>query len=67
MIARIGHEITLKCFHRPDTDRIDLQPRSSNPQHEPIVIDETTADWEIVGAMIGARPTTGADTEGSER
>ena len=63
VIARIGQEVTLKCFHRADPDRIELQPRSSNPEHKPIVIDETTADWEIVGvvvgAMIGARPTTG--------
>ena len=62
VIARIGQEVTLKCFHRADPDRIELQPRSSNPEHKPIVIDETTADWEIigvvVGAMIGARPTT---------
>ena len=63
VIARLGHEITLKCFHRAGRDRIELQPRSSNPEHQPIVIDGTTADWEIVGvvvgAMIGARPTTG--------
>ena len=63
VIARIGQEVTLKCFHRADPDRIELQPRSSNPEHKPIVIDGTTADWEIVGvvvgAMIGARPTTG--------
>ena len=63
VIARIGQEVTLKCFHRADPDRIELQPRSSNPEHRPIVIDGTTADWEIVGvvvgAMIGARPTTG--------
>ena len=63
VIARIGHEITLKCFHRAEPDRIELQPRSSNPEHKPIVIDEATADWEIVGvvvgAMIGARPTAG--------
>ena len=43
--------------------KIELRPRSSNPEHRPIVIDGTTADWEIVGvvvgAMIGARPTTG--------
>ena len=61
VIARIGQEVTLKCFHRADPDRIELQPRSSNPEHKPIVIDGTTADWEIVGvvvgAMIGARPT----------
>ena len=62
VIARIGQEVTLKCFHRAGSDRIELQPRSSNPEHKPIVIDETTTDWEIVGvvvgAMIGARPTT---------
>ena len=63
VIARIGQEITLKCFHRPDPDRIELQPRTSNPEHKTIVIDAQTADWEIagvvVGAMIGARPTAG--------
>lgn len=63
VIARIGQEITLKCFHRAGRDRIELQPRSGNPEHKPIVIDVTTADWEIVGvvvgAMIGPRPTAG--------
>ena len=63
VIARIGPEITLKCFHRVGPHRIELQPRSSNPKYPPIVIDQTTADWEIVGvvvgAMIGARPTAG--------
>ena len=63
VIARIGHDITLKCFHRATEDRIELQPRSSNPEHRPLVIDKTTSDWEIVGvvvgAMIGPRPTTG--------
>ena len=63
VIARIGHDITLKCFHRAAEDRIELQPRSSNPEHRPLVIDKTTSDWEIVGvvvgAMIGPRPTTG--------
>ena len=63
VIARIGHDITLKCFHRATEDRIELQPRSSNPEHQPLVIDKTTSDCEIVGvvvgAMIGPRPTTG--------
>ena len=63
VIARIGPEITLKCFHRAGRNRIELQPRSRNPEHEPIVVDGTTPDWEIVGvvvgAMIGARPTAG--------
>ena len=63
VIARTGQDITLKCFHRAAPDRIELQPRSSNPEHKAIVVDAQTADWEIVGvvvgAMIGARPTTG--------
>ena len=54
VIARIGTEITLKCFHRSSADRIELQPRSSNPEHRPIVIDRTTDDWEIVGVVVGA-------------
>ena len=62
VIARIGTEITVKCFHRPSADRIELQPRSDNPEHKPIVL-EPSDDWEIagvvVGAMTGPRPTAG--------
>ncbi len=63
VIARIAQEITLKCFHRAGRDRIELQPRSNNAEHNAILIDPSTPDWEIVGvvvgAMIGARPTAG--------
>ena len=45
VMARIGTEITLKCFHRPADDRVELKPCSSNPEHRPIVIDERTEDW----------------------
>ena len=54
VIARIGQEITLKCFHRPDDERIEPQPRSTNPAHRPIVLDAHTEDWEIVGVVVGA-------------
>ena len=54
VIARIGTEITLKCFHRPNETRVELRPRSTNPEHRPIVIDEHTPDWEIVGVVVGA-------------
>ena len=37
-MARIGTEITLKCFHRPADDRVELKPCSRNPEHRPIVI-----------------------------
>ena len=35
-------------------DRVELKPCSSNPEHRPIVIDERTEDWEIVGVVVGA-------------
>ena len=54
VMARIGTEITLKCFHQPADDRVELKPCSSNPEHRPIVIDERTEDWEIVGVVVGA-------------
>ena len=54
MMARIGTEITLKCCHRPADDQVELMSCSSNPVHRPIVIDEQTEDWEIVGVVVGA-------------
>lgn len=54
VIVRIDREITLKCFHRSSETKVELQPRSTNPEHRPIVIDEHTADWEIVGVVVGA-------------
>ena len=54
VMARIGTEVTLKCFHRPADDRVELKPCSNNPEHRPIVIDERTEDWEIVGVVVGA-------------
>ncbi len=54
VIARIGTEITVKCFHRPSADRIELQPRSDDPEHRPIVVNADTEDWEIVGVVVGA-------------
>ena len=54
MMARIRTETTLKCYHRPADDRVELKPCSSNPEHQSIVIDEPTEDWEIVGVVVGA-------------
>ena len=61
VVARIGTEITLKCFHQPSADRIKLQPRSDNPEHRPIVLESDTEDWEIVGVVVGAMTGTPAD------
>ena len=54
VVARIGADITLKCFHRPNDHRIELRPCSKNPEHRAILIYEQTEDWEIVGVVIGA-------------
>ena len=54
VVARIGTDITLKCFHRPSDDRVELRPCSKNPEHCAIVIDEQTEDSEIVGVVVGA-------------
>ncbi len=54
VVARIGTDITLKCFHRPSDDRVELRPCSENPEHCAIMIDEQTEDWEIVGVVVGA-------------
>lgn len=54
VVARIGTDITLKYFHRANDERVELRPRSKNPEHSAIVLDEQTEDWEIVGVVVGA-------------
>ena len=51
VVARIEDAITLKRFHRRETN-IELQPQSTNPKHRPIKIDEETRDWEIVDVVV---------------
>ena len=31
VLARIDTDITLKCFHQPSNDRVELRPCSKNP------------------------------------
>ena len=54
VLARIGPEVTLKRFQRIDAKHVELQPGSTNPEHEPIPIGPTTHDTEIVGIVVGA-------------
>ena len=54
VLARIEGEVTLKRYERTDANTIELQPVSSNPEHEPITIGPTTDDAEIVGIVVGA-------------
>ena len=54
VIVRIGTEITVKSFRRMDDKRIELQPRTTNCEHQPIMITTETEDWEVVGVVVGA-------------
>ena len=54
VLARIGPGVTLKRFQRIDAKHVELQPVSTNPEHEPIPIGPTTHDTEIVGIVVGA-------------
>ena len=54
VLARIGQEVTLKRFQRIDAKHVELQPGSTNPEHEPIPIGPTAHDTEIVGIVVGA-------------
>ena len=54
VVARIGQEITLKRYARKSASVIELQPESTNPEHEPIRIEPHTEDFEIVGIVVGA-------------
>ena len=53
-MARLGQEITLKRFKRTGKPLIELQPESTNPEHEAIRIDSETEDFQIVGVVVGA-------------
>ena len=54
VVARIGEEITLKRYYRQNGDgSIELQPVSSNAEHNTIRIDGRN-DFEISGVVVGA-------------
>ena len=54
VIARIDADVTVEVLPSDRPDRIELQPRSSNPEHKAVVIDAQTVDWDIVGVVVGA-------------
>ena len=49
VVARIGQEIVLKRYRRVSKRVVELQPESTNPEHQPIRIDAQSDDVEIVG------------------
>ena len=54
VVARIGAEIVLKRYCRRSAKTIELQPASTNPENEPILLNPQTTDVEIVGVVVGA-------------
>ena len=54
VIARIGSDVTLKRYHRASAKCIELQPESTNSEHEVLRVDPRTEDFEIVGVVVGA-------------
>ena len=54
IVARTGSEVVVKRFCRTESDTIELQPDSHNPEHEAIPIDANTVDFEVIGTVVGA-------------
>ena len=54
VLARIGEEVALKRLQRTGPHTVELQPESTNPNHEPIRVDLRTDDVQIVGVVVGA-------------
>ena len=46
--------MTLKRYQRVDERHVELHPKSTNPEHEPIRIDLKTDPFEIAGVAVGA-------------
>ena len=53
-MARSSHKAGLRRFWHRDADTIELQPESSNPEHEPICVGPDTEDFQIVEVVVGA-------------
>ena len=54
IVARIGDQVTLKRYRRIDEKRVELRPESTNPEHQPIVVDLETDAFEVCGVAVGA-------------
>ena len=54
VVARLEDEVTLKRFFRSDARNVELRPDSSNPTHQPIMVDLKHQPFEIAGVAVGA-------------
>lgn len=51
--ARVRNEVVLRRYHRVQDRIVELQPESTNPDHQPIRIVTRVEDIEIIGVVIG--------------
>ena len=54
VVARVEDEVTLKRYVRLDERHVELRPESTNPEHQPILIDLEQEAFEIAGIAVGA-------------
>ena len=54
VVARLEDRVTLKRYHRVDERHVELRPKSTNPEHQPIRIDLKTDPFEVAGVAVGA-------------
>ena len=57
VVARLGNQMTLKCFRRRAADTFELRPESSDLEHKPIGVEPDAEDFRIAGVVIGVRRT----------
>ena len=67
VVARTGRKIVVRRLRRIDEHRVDLQPESTNFEHETIRVDAQTKDIEIVGVVVGAIVRTRQRSQPRER
>ena len=49
--ARVGDDVVLRSYHPIDEETIELRPQSTNREHQPMRIDTTKDDMEIIGVV----------------
>ena len=54
VVARLDDQVALKRYHRADERHVELCPKPTNPEHEPIRIDLETDPFESAGVAVGA-------------
>ena len=49
--ARVGDDVVLRSYHPIDEETVELRPQSTNREHQPMRINTTKDDMEIIGVV----------------